>query len=174
MSRSEWLPGLEHLNWMNDTEQRAWQGQVKVIGFLFAQIGRELADESGLSFVDYEVLITLADAREMKLAMSELAISLGWSRSRASHQVKRMEARGLVQRIDSTADKRGADAYLTDSGLAILKQAVPGQIERVRKHFVDVLTDEQVAAMADICQTLLNHLVTVAEFPVPSRFDTSL
>ncbi len=156
---------------MNDTEQRAWQGQVKVMGLLFAQIGRELSDESGLSFVDYEVLITLADAPDMKLAMSELAASLGWSRSRTSHQVKRMEARALVQRIDSATDGRGADAYLTDSGLATLKQAVPGQIARVRRHFVDVLTTKQITAMADICQSILDHLTTVADFPVPSRFD---
>ncbi|MGH3724969.1 MAG: MarR family winged helix-turn-helix transcriptional regulator [Mycobacterium sp.] len=173
MSRREWVAGLGDVNWLNQTEERAWQGQVIVMDLLFAQIGRELTEASGLSFVDYRVLITLADSEGAKLAMSDLAASLGWSRSRISHQIKRMEARGLVYRVGNTADKRGADAYLTDHGMSVLKEAVPGQVDRVRKHYIDQLTPEQIKVLAEVYKSLLGHLQTIEEFPVPSRFESA-
>ncbi|OBJ39699.1 MarR family transcriptional regulator [Mycolicibacterium mucogenicum] len=172
MTRNEWAAGLPSVDWLDGTQERAWQGQVIVMGLVFAQIERELIEESGLSFVDYRVLITLADASGMHLAMSQLAASLGWSPSRTSHQVKRMEARGLVERITSTADKRSADAYLTDIGLDALKAAVPGQVARVRRYFIDRLAPDQITAMADSYQSLLDYLMTIQDFPMPSRFQS--
>ncbi|MUM17890.1 MarR family transcriptional regulator [Mycobacterium sp. CBMA271] len=171
MRDREWATDLEHVNWLNEAEDRAWQGQVKVTSLLFAQIERELTQESGLSLVDYYVLITLADAEDARLSMGGLAASLGWSRSRISHQVRRMEARGLVERTGNVTDRRGAFAHLTDDGLSALKRAVPGQVDRVRRHFIDQLTPDQAGTLASAYQSLLNHLATLADFPTPSRFE---
>lgn len=59
---------------------------------------RSAADLSGAEF---EVLRSLVDAPERHLRQNELAARLGWDKSRLSHQLTRMEHRGLVERRKS-------------------------------------------------------------------------
>ena len=46
-----------------------------------------------------------------------------WERSRLSHQVRRMEARGLVDRVGCKDDRRGAWVGITDAGRAASEEA---------------------------------------------------
>jgi len=65
---------------------------------------------------DYEVLVHLTDNPEGWLRVSELAGLLQWERSRVSHHIKRMERRGLVERVECSVDGRGAFVWITPSG----------------------------------------------------------
>lgn len=171
MQHEEWSDGISLENWKDD-EAKAWQGQVKVGDLLFAEIGRDLAKNSGLSFVDYYVLITLADSLVDGLTMSDLASSLAWSRSRTSHQVARMEQRGLVRRNPVHGDGRVLVARITKEGLTILKAAIPAHVASVRRHFLDVLGPDDITALSRIYQTLVDHLSEYSDIPVPSRFSS--
>jgi MarR family len=48
--------------------------------------------------------------------VSELAGLLQWERSRISHDIKRMEDRGLVERGECSEDGRGAFVVIAPSG----------------------------------------------------------
>jgi DNA-binding MarR family transcriptional regulator len=54
-----------------------------------------------------------------------------------------------VRRRSCTSDVRAVYAVLTDAGEKLLKKAAPGHVELVRELLVDVLTPEQLTALAD-------------------------
>ena len=63
---------------------------------LGGEIGRRLAESSGLSAQDYAVLVILTSDPEGSARFFELAARLGWEKSRLSHHIGRMERRGVV------------------------------------------------------------------------------
>ena len=71
--------------------------------------------------------------------MTELADRTAQSRSRLSHQVSRMESRGLVVREGCEGDKRGTFAVLTEFGAETIGQVAPHHVASVRQHFIDQL-----------------------------------
>lgn len=122
---------------------------------LRAELERELSRETGLSLADYEVLVNLSEADGQRLRMWELADALQWSRSRLSHQVARMQDRGLLSREECPTDARGAFAALTPAGLAAIERAAPGHLAGVRRHLFDRLSPEQVRALVDLSEAVL-------------------
>jgi len=122
-----------------------------------AQVARELTRDSGLSMPDYQVLSTLSEAADHRQRLSELAFSMQWSASRLSHHVSRMEQRGLVVRAGCDSDARGAYVVLTEQGFAAIKSAAPDHVASVRRHLVDVLSPVQLAALADIGESVIGH-----------------
>ena len=71
------------------------------------------------------------------------------SNSGLPYQIKQLEKAGLVRRTSSPADVRGVVAVLTDAGRERLVQAAPGHVAAVRALLIDVLTEQQLAAVAD-------------------------
>ena len=141
--------------WLDEEEARAWRGFLRMHQVLRAVLEGELTRDAGLSLADYEVLVRLSEADGRRLRMSGLADVLHWSRSRLSHQVARMQERGLLRREECPTDARGAFATLTDAGLAAIQGAAPGHLDGVRRHLIDRLTTEQVRALAEISEAVL-------------------
>jgi DNA-binding MarR family transcriptional regulator len=125
---------------------------------LRAQVARDLLVDSGLSDADYMVLVNLSEADGHRIRMQDLAARLNWSKSRLSHQLARMQTRGLVQREECPSDARGAYAVLAAGGLAAIEEAAPKHVDSVRRHFIDVLDADQLAALADIGERVTDHL----------------
>ena len=67
--------------------------------------------------------------------------SCSWERSRLSHHIKRMEARGLVEREECPDDGRGAFVAITPMGRASIERAAPAHAQTVRHLFFEGLTD---------------------------------
>jgi DNA-binding MarR family transcriptional regulator len=122
---------------------------------LDAEVARDLNRESGLSMPDYHVLAAVSEAPDHRRRLSELANAMQWSASRLSHHVSRMEQRGLVSRADCSEDARGAFVVLTDKGRVAIQEAAPGHVASVRKHLIDVLSADQLEALADIAETVI-------------------
>jgi DNA-binding MarR family transcriptional regulator len=99
------------------------------------EINRQLQLDSGLSLADYHVLNALSNAPGHKLQITDLAVMIGWERSRASHQVRRLCERGLTKRIQSGDDGRATDAVLTKDGISAVLAAAPGHLRRVQTLF---------------------------------------
>jgi DNA-binding MarR family transcriptional regulator len=133
------------------------------------QLARDLARDSGLSEADYDVLSNVSEAAGHSLRLGDLAAHMLWSKSRLSHHVARMERRGLVARQDDPSDGRGAVLTLTEAGWQAIRDAAPGHVESVRRHFLDLLTDEQVQALAGISETVLAHLRGLQDVPASSH-----
>src|ERR1700735_3460619 len=128
--------------WLTDEEQQAWRATVSLSQLLLRQLDRELS-EHGLNGRDYEILVELSEAPEHRLRMTDLADATSQSRSRLSHQVSRMEQRGLVRRDDCEGDKRGTFAVLTEAGFEAIERVAPQHVESVRRHFVERLSARQ-------------------------------
>ena len=144
--------------WLDDAEARAWRGYMRMRTLLHAQIVRDLAREAGLSGPDYDVLSNVSEAEGRRARLGDLAARMAWSKSRLSHHITRMEQRGLVTREDCTSDGRGAFVVLTDAGWRAIQDAAPGHVASVRRHLIDLLSREQLDALADISQTVVRRL----------------
>jgi DNA-binding MarR family transcriptional regulator len=125
---------------------------------LDAQLNRELERDSGLSESDYDVLSNLSEQPTRRVRARELGARLEWSSSRLAHHIGRMERRGLVRREECADDSRGSVVALTEAGQTTIARAAPAHVTSVRRHFLDLLTDEQHAALRSISDTVLEHL----------------
>src|SRR5579864_1619792 len=96
-SLSDGAPRTSPPRWLTEDEQRAWRAYIQLAQLLMRQLDRDL-HPFGLSMHDYEILVELSEAPRLRMRMTELADRTAQSRSRLSHQVNRMEARGLVGR----------------------------------------------------------------------------
>ncbi|MBA2316464.1 MAG: winged helix-turn-helix transcriptional regulator [Euzebyales bacterium] len=81
-----------------------------------------------------------------------------WTQSRLSHHIARMERRGLVTREQDPSDGRGAVVVLTEAGHRTIVQAAPAHVESVRRHLIDLLSDEQIDVLGTVADTVLHHL----------------
>ncbi|MEJ7584587.1 MAG: helix-turn-helix domain-containing protein [Acidimicrobiales bacterium] len=146
------------VRWLGEREQEAWRGLLRMHAELGARLSRNLQQASGLSLADYDVLVHLAEADDGRLRVFELARSLRWEKSRVSHQVTRMERRDLVVREDCDTDARGAFARLTTTGRRALRAAAAGHVEDVRRYLIDVVSQDQLDALADVSTAVLGAL----------------
>ena len=159
---------MSRTRWLSEDEERAWRGYRWMRTLLDLQITRDLASDSHLSDADYDVLSTLSEARGRRWRAGDLAARLLWSTSRLAHHVRRMEERGLVARLPAPDDGRGAIVTLTDAGWRTLQSAAPSHVRSVRRHFIDLLTEEEVATLDRISAKVIEHLAPLAGQVSPS------
>ncbi len=144
--------------WLSDDEQRAWRAFVSLQAKLNAQLNRELQAESDLSLADFEVLVHLTDRDDARARSFELANEMEWEKSRLSHQLARMQRRGLIDRVGCPEDARGSYIELTAEGRRAIEHAAPGHVSAVRRLIFDQLTPDQVQALRTISETVLAQL----------------
>lgn len=148
--------------WLTPGEQQAWRAHLAAGKLVSRQLDRDL-HPFGLSINDYEILVELSEAPCHRLRMTDLADATSQSRSRLSHQITRMEASGLVRRDSCPGDKRGLYAVLTDHGMATIERVAPYHVDSVRRHFISLLSDGQLAALRDGYAAVIEHLRQVRE-----------
>lgn len=162
-------------------QRRAWAAYRGLRLALDAQIARDLEAGTGLSVPDFDVLAAVRAVAEPSAAGSwlvpltptdprpgartahcvrvvALANRMGWSRSRISRQLGRMERRGLIARVPCELDGRGDDVELTDTGRRALDDAEPRVIGAVHSHFTEALTEPQLAALTEASEAIARHL----------------
>ena len=144
-------------HWLTDEEQQAWRATVQLSQLLLRQLDRDLTAH-GLNGRDYEILVDLSEAPEHRLRMTDLADATSQSRSRLSHQITRMENRGLVRRDDCEGDKRGTFAVLTKAGFEAIERVAPYHVEQVRRHYIDRLTAQQQEEIRSAFQPIVDYL----------------
>jgi DNA-binding MarR family transcriptional regulator len=143
---------------LDEREERAWRGFHRMRVGLTSHLARQLTQECGLTEADYAVLVIVSEAPGARIRARDLGLALGWDRSRLSHQLARMEARGTVRRAPCEHDARGFDVVLTDAGLAVIQAAAPLHLEAVRHCFADLLTPDQLDTLGDIAEIVTAHL----------------
>jgi DNA-binding MarR family transcriptional regulator len=155
--------------WLTASQERAWRRYRRMRTLLDLQIARDLNQDSGLSEADYDVLSTLSETPDGRWRARDLAGRLLWSTSRLAHHVGRMEQRGLVARERCPDDARGALISLTEDGLATLDQAAPPHVASVRRHMIDLLTADEVAALDTIAGKVITRLAGQVPADLPPR-----
>jgi DNA-binding MarR family transcriptional regulator len=137
---------------------RIWRDFIETADALRTRLGAQLQEESGLSRGDYAVLLALSEAKDHRLRPSDLALRIGWERSRLSHHLGRMERRELIRREEWAADTRGAEVVLTGSGAAAFRASTVPHLRAIRELFVDALTPEQLEAAGELASALRAQL----------------
>jgi DNA-binding MarR family transcriptional regulator len=125
------LPGLG----LDLEQQRAWLAYMRVNLQLTYEMNHQLLADSELSLADYHVLSKLRQAPGRRLRISALAQEIGWERSRASHQVRRMGERGLIAAKPAADDRRATEITVTDRGNAAFRHATRGHAALVQELF---------------------------------------
>lgn len=113
-------------------------------------LNRDLQQYHDLSFADYRILVLLSESPDGSLRMSDLADGVLSSRSRLTHQIRRMENEGMVTRDTCIEDGRGVLAVITDEGRRRLAAAAPTHVAGVRRNLVDVLTKTQLKVLGEV------------------------
>ncbi|MCU1401639.1 MAG: MarR family transcriptional regulator [Acidimicrobiales bacterium] len=144
--------------WLDAREQAVWRGYMLMQVRLSAQLNRSLAAGCGLSDGDYAVLVSLSEAPGGRLRAFEVAKIIQWEKSRLSHQLTRMERRGLVERAECPSDARGAFIVITPGGSEAIRRAAPHHVDDVRRWFIDVLSEGQMDALSGIVDAVLSAL----------------
>lgn len=137
----------ESTRWLDTNEMAAWRGYVDTLAPLHHRFEADLA-EYGLTLGDYEVLVWLSEKDEHQLRMCDLATKLRITPSGLTRRLDGLVRNGLVRREPAADDKRVMMAVLTESGHDLLVRAAPAHLDSVRRHFIDLLSQREIAALA--------------------------
>ncbi|MEU8228631.1 MarR family winged helix-turn-helix transcriptional regulator [Actinoplanes sp. NPDC048967] len=144
--------------WLSPDELRAWLPVGGLLLKLPAALDAQMQRDSGLSHFEYLVLANLSEAPERTRRMSALAALANGSLSRLSHVVKRLEARGWIERRACPSDGRYTNAVLTEAGWEKVLASAPGHVEAVRTLVLDALSPEELDQLGAMARRLLERL----------------
>lgn len=144
--------------WLDVREAAIWKKYRDLQRQLQSALDRQLARDSMLSGADYAVLVPLSESPGDVLRARDLQVELGWERSRLSHQISRMEKRGMVAREPCEDDARGSMVRMTAQGRAAIEAAAPQHVETVRRYFFDPLSPDEVETLGVLFDRLLASL----------------
>ena len=138
---------------LSPQELRVWHAFKMMGEEVLARVGRDLAASAGLSGPEFGVLSRLASIGKGEMRQQDLARSMGWDKSRLSHQLTRMQERELVERRE--AEKRVVLVVLTKQGREKLDAARPVHAESVRRNLLARLSAEQIATLVRVSNILV-------------------
>lgn len=128
-------------------EDAAWRVFLGMSRDWFIVMERALGQDADASVADLELLEPLLDAGDFGLRAKDLAAAAEWQDSRVSHQLRRMEQRGLVARARDREDARGTVVRLTEAGIRSAELARATRRRVVRQIILDVLAPQQLDAL---------------------------
>ena len=137
---------------------RVWRDFVETGDHLRSLLAARLLSESGLSTGDYAVLLALSEAESQRMWSSELADHIHWERSRLSHHLGRMEARGLIRREKPDDDSRRSAVVLTPEGSSTFRRASAPHLRAIQELFVDAFDPRLLDRVDEVTRALRAHL----------------
>ena len=153
-------------HWLDPREDRAWRAFRHAHHQLTLRLDRHLLQDSGLTEADYEILAVLSGHPTGHMPAQELGALVQWEKSRLSHQVRRMQERGLIAREPNPADGRSAMICLLPAGRRAIQDAAPQHVHNVRRHFIDLFTRAELDTLSALKVRVLRHLT---EEPLPGQ-----
>lgn len=112
-------------------------------------------DESGLTFSQMKVLVSLAGVDEAP-TLKPLSESLGLSLTSVSRAVDGLVKRELVTRTEDDRDRRQRRLGLTEAGARLSERIIAARLEGLG-HFAASLTDEERARLDSALELLLER-----------------
>ncbi|WP_328931778.1 MULTISPECIES: MarR family transcriptional regulator [unclassified Streptomyces] len=146
---------MSETRWLTPDQSEVWAKYRRLRRELQRAQDQQLQRDSGLSAADYALLAPLSESAGGVLRARELGAEVDWERSRLSHQISRMEKRGLVTREPCADDARGSMVRLTDKGREAIEAAAPTHVDTVRRLFFDPLTSDEVRLFGDFLDRIL-------------------
>jgi DNA-binding MarR family transcriptional regulator len=148
--------------WLSELEMDAWRSYAETVVDLNAALEADLAPH-GLTLGDYQVLVYLSEAPDHEMRMCDLATLLQLSPSGLTRRLDGLVRMGVVERRPSAIDRRVMLAVLTENGWSYLETVAPDHVASVRRHIIDLLSREDMTAMARIFRRIAAALREPAE-----------
>ncbi|MEG4586400.1 MarR family transcriptional regulator [Microcoleus sp. MOSTC5] len=140
---------------LDNLQNSVWRLFITANVKLLDRMGEKFS-QAGLPSMDwYDVLLTLKEAPEYRLRLSDLAEKALLSRSNLTHLVDRLEKAGLLYRKRCPSDRRGTYAVLTEAGLAMQQQMWTVYAEGIAEYFACHLDDEELQVMQRVLKRML-------------------
>lgn len=140
--------------WLSANEQTIWLELRDFVSGLPRVIDRQLNQDAGMSGGEYAVLAAVSEAPPEGVRSGDLARMLDWEKSRVSHLLRRMEAKGLIHRCAASADGRGQEITLTPEGWDTVRRTAPGHVTMVRETIFDPLTHAELEQLRSSLQKI--------------------
>ncbi|MBC9226511.1 MarR family transcriptional regulator [Aeromicrobium sp. 636] len=140
-------------------EEAAWRALTRAVLVIPRVIDADLMQDQGIGGTEYVVLMTLSEAPEGSMRMSQLASHVAISVSGLSRVVGRLERERLVERSRSADDGRGQVARITPAGLRCLEAAWPVHLASVRRRVMDHLQGVDLEAFATAMEQIAEPAV---------------
>jgi DNA-binding MarR family transcriptional regulator len=139
-------------NLLSPRELRVWHAFLLMGEDVLGRVGRDIAQATGLSGPEFGVLSRLAAIGKGEMRQQALARVMTWDKSRLSHQLTRMQQRGLIER--RYTERNTVLVVLTKLGREKLESARPIHAESVRRNLLSRLTPEQVDTIVRVSNLL--------------------
>jgi len=146
------------MNHTTEEERELWRTFFVMRRQLELTLERRLQADAGISSADFEILASLSEDATHRLRAGQIGDIIGWEKSRVSHQITRMEQRGLVRREECDDDARGVWVVLTTEGSDAVQSAAKDRQDAVRHYFFDALTEDEKATLQAISVKVLDTI----------------
>jgi DNA-binding MarR family transcriptional regulator len=130
-----------------DPRLAPWRAFLLAHARVARRLDEELRAEHDISFAEYDALLAIARAPARRIRMGQLAEGVLLSKSGVTRLVDRLVGDGLVERSACLADARGAEAVLTERGLARLRAASRTHLRGIEEHFLAVVDGADLEAV---------------------------
>jgi DNA-binding MarR family transcriptional regulator len=140
--------------YLTEAEFRAWHGCLSFTNNAMWALDAALRGEHDISLTEFDVLITLFNAPNDRLRMTELSNRVVLTASGLTQLVTRLDSKGLVSRTVDEADRRSYFATLTRAGHARLRESRPTHNEVIRSRLTRRLSAEQLDALGSLWEAI--------------------
>ena len=130
-----------------DPRLAPWRAFLLAHARIVRRLDEELRAEHDLTIGEYDALVTIAQAPDRRIRMRQLADEVILSKSGVTRLIDRLVDDGLVERSACLSDARGAEAVLTERGLARLRAASTTHLRGINEHFLAVLGRDDLDAV---------------------------
>lgn len=149
------MKGMSEVSSVTGAEWDIWRSFHTMRRQLDLALERELQRDAGISMPDFEILLALFEAPGKQLRARELGALISWEKSRLSHQVTRMAARGLVERTECDTDARGTWIGITQKGRLTILGAMRDHALTIRRLFFDVMSPQELSGLGGLSTRVL-------------------
>lgn len=143
---------------LDDLRGSTWRLFLTAHARLIDRIEAKLAEAKLPPLEWYDVLLTLKNAPDRRLRLSEVAQQVLLSRSNLTRLVDRLEKAGLLYREACPTDRRGTFAVLTEAGLAMQQQMWTIYSKGIAEYFACHLDDAEAKIVQQGLQRMLAAL----------------
>src|SRR6476661_8590474 len=140
-----------------DPRLAPWRAFLLAHARVSRRLDEELRAEHDVSFAEYDALLTIAQSPQRRIRMGQLAEEVLLSKSGVTRLIDRLVSDGLVERSACLADARGAEAVLTDRGLARLRAASRTHLRGINEHFLAVIEPDDLDATERTMSAVARH-----------------
>ena len=149
-------------------EMAAWRPFVTAATIVIGALDADMKAAFDISHFDHGLLVMLLGQPRQRARMTDIARAFHVDPSSVTYRVRRLERRGLLERVPDLDDGRVIYARLTRSGRELLRDAWPMHSAGIRRYFLEHVRPEQLSAIAEVFGSIVEDQALPFRNPRPA------